>query len=415
MWRGWRDSRLQSCSVVDGRWLLLKQTLFSTFTMCISIPSTPIQAPNCLQHFASHMSTINFEAGLLFELRNCTTNMAPLYALLQMNWRTRLLLPGRDIFGFRQGHFQFPKDLRVLPPVPEGDPPDIVHVDNAVHGRSRRLLSHAFSAKALEEQHSMIMSYADLLIRRLHENVARPQDLVAWYNWTTFDLTGDLTFGEPFDCLRDQRYHPWVHTILEVINGGVAISAAERYGLGGVLISLTPKSMKRNFELMWDYSRDRVARRLERCSQRPDFMSQLMRHDKDRKEMTQPEMEGNTLTLIVAGSETTASLLSGATYHLLMNPNVLRQVTEEVRNAFRSKEELDCTTVNRLGYLTAVLKESLRIYPPAPSSFPRRVSGKGDVIGGRWVPPNVGARVIPFLSIRKRFKGQRGGWRCSLS
>jgi cytochrome P450 len=303
----------------------------------------------------------------------------------------------KDIFGFRPGHSQLPKDLIVLPPMPEGEPPDIIHGDDAVHSRYRRLLSHAFSAKALEEQHLVIMSYVNLLIQRLYENVAEPQDLVAWYNWTTFDLIGDLAFGEPFDCLKDQRYHPWVNTILDGINGGVAISAAERYGLGSLLVSLIPKSMTKSFELMWDYTRDKVARRLERGTDRPDFMSHLMRNDKDRKEMSQPEMETNSLVLVVAGSETTASLLSGASYHLMMNPKVLRRVTEEVRIKYRSEREIDCTTVNKLDYLTAVLKESLRIYPPAPSSIPRKVLGKGDIIDGQWVPPNVSAHVLSFL------------------
>ena len=313
----------------------------------------------------------------------------------------------KDIFGFRPGHSQLPKSLLGLPPLPEGEPPDIIRADDVVHSRYRRLLSHAFSAKALEEQHFTILSYVNFLIQRLHENAATPQDLVAWYNWTTFDLIGDLTFGEPFDCLKEQRYHPWVNTLLEGINGGVAISAAGRYGLANVTISLIPKSMKRNFELMWDYTRDKVARRLERGVDRPDFTSHLMRNDKDRKEMTQQEMETNALTLTVAGSETTASLLSGATYHLLKNPHVLRRVTEEVRNTYRLEQEIDCATIHKLHYLTVVLKESLRIYPPAPSGQPRKVLGKGDIIDGRWVPPNVGAQPFCFLYHLNRFETQQ--------
>jgi len=74
----------------------------------------------------------------------------------------------------------------------------------------------------------------EILIQRIHQNAAKPQDLMALYNWTTLHLISDLTFGEPFDCLQHQRYHPWVTTFLENINGGVAVSAAERYGLGSL-------------------------------------------------------------------------------------------------------------------------------------------------------------------------------------
>ena len=295
----------------------------------------------------------------------------------------------KDIFGFRQGHRQLPKNLATLPPVGDGNPDDIIHGDDATHSRFRRLLSHAFNARALEDQHAMIMSYVDSLIRRLHENASRPQDMVAWLNWTTFDLIGDLTFGEPFDCLKNQRYHPWVETILGGINGGVAISAAARYGLGSLLISLIPKSMTEKFDLMHAYTREKVARRLQSGTERPDFMSQLMRNDKDRKEMTQAEMEQNALTLVVAGSETTASLLSGTMYHLLRSPPILERVKNEVRSAFPSEHDIDCNSVNNLPYMIAVLKEGMRIYPPAPSSIPRKVMSEADTIDGRTVPPHT--------------------------
>ena len=243
----------------------------------------------------------------------------------------------------------------------------------------------------------MIMSYVNSLINGLRSNTAKPVDLVAWYNWTTFDLIGDLAFGEPFECLLNQRYHPWVNTILGGINGGVAISAAERYGLGGLLISMIPKSMTKQFDLMHDYNREKVARRLERGMERPDFMSHLMRNDKERKEMSQKEMETNALTIIVAGSETTATVLSGATFHLIKNPEVLRRVQEEVRKAFRSEKEIDCTSVNHFEYLDAVLKESLRIYPPAPSSIPRKVVlSEGDKINGRWVPQGTSVGLFQW-------------------
>ena len=249
--------------------------------------------------------------------------------------------------------------------------------------------------KALEEQQSMIMSYVNLLIQQLHENASKPQDLVAWYNWTTFDLIGDLSFGEPFGCLLDQRYHPWVKTIMEGILGGITMSVSGRYGLSDLLIFLIPKSLKENFELMYDHTKEKVARRLERGTERPDFMSHIMRNDKNWIEMTQPEIESNALVLVVAGSETTASLLSAATYYLLMNPKALARVTKEVRDSFQSDQELDCNGANNLEYLGAVLKEALRMYPPVPSSIPRRILGEGALIDGQWMMPNVGFLLLP--------------------
>ena len=78
----------------------------------------------------------------------------------------------------------------------------------------RRLLSHAFSEAALQEQEPLITSYFDLLIHKLHEQIAGPADgvvdIVRWYNFTTFDLIGDLCFGESFHALENGEYHYWV-------------------------------------------------------------------------------------------------------------------------------------------------------------------------------------------------------------
>ena len=48
--------------------------------------------------------------------------------------------------------------------------------------------------------------------------------------------------------------------------------------------------------------------------------------------MSRPEIIANSSVLIVAGSETTATLLSGATYYLLQNPTKLARLQDEVRS-----------------------------------------------------------------------------------
>lgn len=75
----------------------------------------------------------------------------------------------------------------------------------------RRLLTHAFSSKALQEQEQTLHTYADMLIDKLAGMMRGTQhaivDMTRWYNFTTFDLIGDLAFGEPFGCLSENKYH----------------------------------------------------------------------------------------------------------------------------------------------------------------------------------------------------------------
>jgi cytochrome P450 len=97
----------------------------------------------------------------------------------------------------------------------------------------------------------------------------------------------------------------------------------------------------------------------------------------------------NAGLMVIAGSETTATLLSGATYFLTTHPVVLKKLTEEVRSRFRDESEITLSSVNSLNYMLACLNESLRCYPPVPINAPRVVLPGGAVIAGHAVPGNV--------------------------
>lgn len=105
------------------------------------------------------------------------------------------------------------------------------------------------------------------------------------------------------------------------------------------------------------------------------------------------KLQANAGALIIAGSETTATLLSGVTYLLLKNPAALEKLTEEVRSTFKSEDEISINSVGHLKYMLACLDEALRIYPPTPSGLPRVVPQGGVNIVGNFVPENVSPAV----------------------
>jgi hypothetical protein len=95
-------------------------------------------------------------------------------------------------------------------------------------------------------------------------------------------------------------------------------------------------------------------------------------------------------TLIVGGSETTATALSGATYLLATNPDVFKKLAEEVRSRFKNEDEIDLISVQKLEYMMAVIHEALRVYPPVPAAMPRKVLSESFLTPrGEFIPPNV--------------------------
>ena len=97
----------------------------------------------------------------------------------------------------------------------------------------------------------------------------------------------------------------------------------------------------------------------------------------------------NAGVLVVAGSETTATLLSGVTFLLLKNPGALEKLAQEVRSTFSSESEITLLSVGKLNYMLACLDEALRLYPPVSIGFPRQVPKGGVTIAGEFLPEGV--------------------------
>jgi hypothetical protein len=113
--------------------------------------------------------------------------------------------------------------------------------------------------------------------------------------------------------------------------------------------------------------------------------------------MTVPEIKSNASILTIAGSETTATALSGATYFLLKNPAAWKKLATEVRSTFAREDEINLLSVGNLKYMLACLEETLRIYPPSPAALPRITNKRGDIINGKLVAGGV-SKFYPLRS-----------------
>ncbi|KAI0320186.1 cytochrome P450 monooxygenase [Amylostereum chailletii] len=75
-----------------------------------------------------------------------------------------------------------------------------------------------------------------------------------------------------------------------------------------------------------------------------------------------------TLNLLVAGRDTTASLLTFAVYLLASHPDVLARLREEVLGKVDRLRRPDIDDLKELPFLRAVINETLRLYPPVPAN-----------------------------------------------
>jgi len=152
-----------------------------------------------------------------------------------------------------------------------------------------------------------------------------------------------------------------------------------------------------------EFSKATVRKRLQLQGDREctDFIgSMLRRRGEPSKDITDEEIEANSNVLVIAGSESTASLLAGVTYWLLRTPYAMEEITREIRSAMKTEHDITISGTANLPYMFACLKEALRMYPPAPSGLQRMTVGPEPIpISGYVIPPNV-SNKFSFFSNR---------------
>ncbi|KAF1923390.1 cytochrome P450 monooxygenase [Didymella exigua CBS 183.55] len=307
----------------------------------------------------------------------------------------------KDVYGHRASAFT--KSLSSYGPDVHGNPPGILRAENADHARQRKTVSHAFSDKALREQEELLKSYVSLLVEKL-QGIAAGQlqaDLVQWYNFTTFDIMADLTFGESLNQLSDSGYHPWVWAVFSHIKL-ISLSRVCREwpGLSELFQNLLPKDAKEKRRQHLEFSANMLKKRMARETERPDIWTFVSRNAGQKGGLHATELNSNGAFFMLAGTETTATELAGLTFMLLKNPDKMQRLTDEIRSSFNSTEDMNMSSLSRLQYLGACIEEGLRLYPPVPGGLARVTPQDGASVCGRWIP---GGTIVqaPIYSIHR--------------
>jgi cytochrome P450 len=124
--------------------------------------------------------------------------------------------------------------------------------------------------------------------------------------------------------------------------------AREYKSLGFLIKALTPKEVKEGAQFHYNHSYERVDKRLERGIDigKPDIWKLAMEKTDDLSDLSKRQMTANAQAFMMAGTETTATLLSGLTFLLLKHPRHMQRLQEEVRAL--QKEELTRSSAPRL-------------------------------------------------------------------
>ena len=129
--------------------------------------------------------------------------------------------------------------------------------------------------------------------------------MVKLYHYTTFDIMGDLTFGEGLDMLEEGQYAPWVQTLIQGIKLDAWMCITRHFTVGHFLVNtlLNTKTAHAKHWEHFNYAKERVDKRLGRTPERPDFWSRILAKGEGHGGMSMGEHYVTASFFMIAGTE----------------------------------------------------------------------------------------------------------------
>jgi cytochrome P450/NADPH-cytochrome P450 reductase len=308
----------------------------------------------------------------------------------------RLSLPGGDVIfvssqelvdeisdetRFEKGENQSLENLREF----AGDGLVTAHGSEANWGKAHRILMPAFSPVAMRDMFDGMHDIADQMLTRWERfGEGAVIDVVDHMTRLTLDTIALCAMGYRFNSFYQDGSHPFVGALVRALDEAVGRTA--RHPLQTRLMLPTRRRYAEDIRLMHQIADDLIAeRRADRAGvAKKDLLGRMLegRDPVTGEGLSDENIRYQMVTFLAAGHETTSGLLSFALYFLLKHPDVMARARAEVDQVL----EVDTTPrfehLAQMPYLEQVLKETLRIWPPAPSWGRRPLEDA--VIGGKY-------------------------------
>ncbi|KAJ5173380.1 cytochrome P450 [Penicillium capsulatum] len=268
-----------------------------------------------------------------------------------------------------------------------GTIPSMFNANDKDHSRIRRTYARAFSKQAIAQQSSLIHQHIRHMMDKLYEQRHHPIDLVHMFTFAMTDIMIDMQFGEPLGLLESTTHHSWARSQAGLLRNSTILAALGDLPVMRLLFQLIlPQLVRRARATHYGWMNKKLDDRLAMKTTRPDIVHFVMEKAGPEATISEAELRVNLPLIMIAQTESTATVLSGVVAFLLDNPRVLRELQDEVRAHFKTSEEINVPATEKMPILNACINETLRLYQGAPGELPREVPKGGAMVSGEWVP-----------------------------
>jgi cytochrome P450 len=237
----------------------------------------------------------------------------------------------------------------------------------------------------------------------------RPMDFAQVIQYFTLDVITSLGLGQPFGYITDgedvDKYDyvktmeanfpimnfcsavPFLATIMQIpsVQRNSIPTVKDRVGMGKVK-AVTAEIISRRFG--------------DKKEVRQDMTQSFLAHG-----LTQGEIADESLLQIVAGSDTSATILRSAFISIIGNPHVYTRLQEDcIAAKIPLSEIITYSRAQAIPYLVACVREGLRHHPAATGLFPRVTGPEGEHYNGMYIPPDTEIGICAWNMHRNNTK-----------
>ncbi|KAK7371895.1 hypothetical protein VNO80_05262 [Phaseolus coccineus] len=226
-------------------------------------------------------------------------------------------------------------------------------------------------------------------VKEISLNEGSPINLTEKLSSLSYGLISRILFGK-----KSEDQEAYVEHMKGVVETVAGFSVADLYPSIGILQVITGirtrvKKIHQGMDrVLQNIVRDHRDKTLDTLAfgeeDREDLVDVLLRLQKNgdlEHPLSDNVVKATLLDIFSAGSDTSSTIMDWVMSELVKNPGVMEKVQTEVRRIFDGKGYVDETSIHELKYLRAVIKETLRVHPPAPLLLPRECSEKCEING----------------------------------
>jgi cytochrome P450 len=242
----------------------------------------------------------------------------------------------------------------------------IFTADGASWEKARRLVKPSFSRGQLDDI-STFEPHLQSLVASL-PGEAKAVDLQPLFQGLTLDVSTDFLFGESTSVLSSAKAASAGRSFANAFDNAQK-TVVNAFALGPAAW-LDPRSnFKQDQKIVEAFMSGYVDKALNKQKEVEDkadgkysFASEFAKLTDDRA-----MIRGGLLNLLLAGRDTTASLLSNLFFMLARRPDVYSKLAAEIQSTVpTTNEKPSPESLKSMKYLRACINESLRLHPPIP-------------------------------------------------